>query len=589
MRVGQWIAGRYRLEERIGTGAHGDVWRATDIELDRAVALKYALPTGGADGKGIRRVRREAALLAKLNHPGIVTVFDLVTEDGEWWLVMEYVPGQSLHELGVLAPGRAAAIGARLADALEAVHAAGVLHRDIKPSNVFVTGEDRPKLGDFGISRAVFADTTVTGTGSFAGTLGYLAPEVAHGTEPTAASDVFSLGATLFAAVEGHSPFGDAGKPMELMRRTANRQVASPRRAGPLAPALSAMLRTDAAKRPSAAGARAMLEEVADRPSVVRQRISGRVIGGLLVGVAVLVAAGVFVWRAVDSPSGRGPTASASIVGDPRTADPCALTDPKAFERFHGSAEQHPEDGNFNRCDILLRPYGGKVDVVIELAKQPQPPTAPIERTGGIGIVRLPPEAESCGRTVLLPGQYSVEVDVRDIGDVRPDLCGIADVATATVVDVASRGPLPRRPEPPPPNSLARLDACALIERAELSGYPGVAADTPEAGFGDWECRWHSTIIKGSLVVRFDRNPPLHAADGRPVTLAGRQAFITPDGDGNNTCVVRVVHRPYVTAASESVVELVLVILTGPQSPQERCDLATTMATFVAQKLPAPE
>src|SRR5262249_7167818 len=157
----------------------------------------------------------------------VVTLHDLVDHDGDLWLVMEYVPARSLAAIGTLSPDRVARIGVQLAGALEAVHAAGVVHRDVKPSNVLVTEDGPAKLSDFGISRANYGETTLTHSIEIAGTPGYLAPEVAHGSDATPASDVFSLGATLFAAVEGVPPVGTAGNPLVLVRRAANGEIAT--------------------------------------------------------------------------------------------------------------------------------------------------------------------------------------------------------------------------------------------------------------------------------------------------------------------------------------------------------------------------
>lgn len=226
MHSGQLVVGRYRLEEQVGRGGNGTVWRATDEELGRTVAVKRALPRD--DGQQVRLQRREAKILAKLNHPNVVTLYDMVNDGAEWWLVMEYIPARSLAEHGTLPPDRVARIGAQIARALQAVHAAGVLHRDIKPGNVLLFGDDHAKLGDFGISQVVEGDATLNDTALVVGTPGYLAPEVANGEDPTRASDVFSLGAMLFAAVEGRSPYGVSGNPLVLIRRAAAGDIARP-------------------------------------------------------------------------------------------------------------------------------------------------------------------------------------------------------------------------------------------------------------------------------------------------------------------------------------------------------------------------
>ncbi|MEV6228782.1 serine/threonine-protein kinase [Saccharopolyspora shandongensis] len=182
MRIGQLISGRYRLAEQIGSGGGGTVWRAVDEELGRDVAIKHAASRDSEHGaERIRRLRTEGKILAKVNHPNVVTLYDVVAEGGEWLLVMEYLPAPDLAHHRMLPPARVARIGAQLAAGLAAVHATGVLHRDIKPGNVLVTADDIAKLGDFGTSRAVHADVTLTETGLLSGTPGFVAPEVANG------------------------------------------------------------------------------------------------------------------------------------------------------------------------------------------------------------------------------------------------------------------------------------------------------------------------------------------------------------------------------------------------------------------------
>lgn len=177
----------------------GEVWRATDVELRRVVAVKQA-STGDREG-----IRREARIGAGLLHPNVVTVFDVVVEDGVRWLVMEYLPARSLAEVvragGPLPPRRAAHVGRQIATALSAMHARGMVHRDVTLGNVLLAEDGTAKLADLGV--AVWAEVTVTGSERNAGTPGYLAPEVLDGHPASAASDMFSLGMTLSVAAEG--------------------------------------------------------------------------------------------------------------------------------------------------------------------------------------------------------------------------------------------------------------------------------------------------------------------------------------------------------------------------------------------------
>ncbi|WP_167288928.1 serine/threonine-protein kinase [Nocardioides seonyuensis] len=204
------IAGRYRLEREIGRGGAGVVHLAHDELLDRRVAIKRIGLLPGTTTDDVARAQREARLAAGINHPHVVSIFDLVKEQDCYWLVMEHVDGRTLSELvaaeGPLPERRAAAILAQAADALVQAEKAGIVHRDVKPSNIFITGDDHAKLGDFGIARSS-SDTALTHTGMITGSPAYIAPEVASGHPATAASDVWSLGATLFHAVEGTPPY----------------------------------------------------------------------------------------------------------------------------------------------------------------------------------------------------------------------------------------------------------------------------------------------------------------------------------------------------------------------------------------------
>lgn len=269
---GSLVAGRYRLQSRIAGGSMGTVWLARDQLLNRTVAVKQVLAS--TETTDVRRALalREGRAAASLRHPHSVAVHDVVVDGGEPWLVMEHVPSRSLAHLvadeGRLPARLVAQVGAQLADALATAHSAGVVHRDVKPGNVLVTqGGSSPgqvKLVDFGIARrgqhvrpaGAPADPPddpdiITGTPEF------MAPEVARGGEPVAASDVFALGATLYAAVEGVPPFGlTEGDLAALLRRVAAGEVPVPAQAGVARPAIMRMLTPDPQRRPSMAQAR---------------------------------------------------------------------------------------------------------------------------------------------------------------------------------------------------------------------------------------------------------------------------------------------------------------------------------------------
>ncbi|MGH8795288.1 MAG: protein kinase domain-containing protein [Stackebrandtia sp.] len=597
MRIGQLVAGRYRLEERIGSGGSGAVWRAVDEELGRTVALKHALSSESERGaERIKQLRREANILARVNHPNVVTLFDVVDEDSERWLVMEHVPARSLAERETLTAADAARYGAQLADALEAVHANGIVHRDIKPGNVLVAGDGRAKLGDFGISRVVHGDVTLTDTGLLAGTPGYVAPEVANGEDPTPASDVFSLGATLFAAVEGASPYGDSDNHFVLLRRAAEGDVAACKRAGKLAPVLSAMLRVDPVKRLSAAEAKRMLDDVVSDdgrlPANDRSRIRRRPVLTAAVAItAILVVGTILTWVAFGFPFTEDDAADAEpslALGDPRTADPCALLDATALTRF-GDAELVADYGNFDRCDVIVEPEDDtEVDVELRFDyTEDEPLSGKVDTEGTIEVARHHGDGRECERTLRPNGPHQIYVTAKRYDDGRADLCAMADTAVDSAMAVLSEGETPRRAEPAK-ESLIHADACALLDADALSLFPGVDAVHPDAGFGSWECRWNSTTSGATLLLIFDRHQPMTAKDGRPVTLAGHDAFVEPDGYGDETCLVSVVHRQYEDADERErvEVELLLVAVMGSQPTEELCDLAVDLAEPAASSLP---
>jgi eukaryotic-like serine/threonine-protein kinase len=267
---GQLVAGRYRLADSIGSGGMGRVWRAHDEVLHRAVAIKEltaALYVSESDQERLlARTRAEARAAARINHSAVVTVHDVLEHDGRPWIVMELVEGYSLadavKERGRIEPAEAARIGLWVLRALRAAHAAGVLHRDVKPGNVLIGHDGRVLLTDFGIAQ-IEGDTTITRTGEVVGSVDYLAPERVRGHDPGPASDLWALGATLYTAVEGRSPFRRTS-PLSTMQAVVEEEAAPPRYAGPLGPVLAALLHKDPAARPSAAEAEQLLTEVAE-------------------------------------------------------------------------------------------------------------------------------------------------------------------------------------------------------------------------------------------------------------------------------------------------------------------------------------
>ncbi|MFE5136989.1 protein kinase [Streptomyces fagopyri] len=249
------IAGRYSLLSRLGAGGMGTVWRAHDEVLHREVAIKEVRPPAGLAESAIERMytrlEREAWAAARVSHRNVVTVYDVAMEEGRPWIVMELVRGQSLADLlgaeGTLTARRAASIGGEVLAALRAAHEAGVLHRDVKPANVLMAKDGRVVLTDFGIA-VVEGSTALTMTGEVVGSPEFLAPERALGKNPGLASDLWSLGVLLYAAVEGSSPFRQ-NTPLSTLRAIVDAELPPTRRAGALAPVIEGLLRKDPDER----------------------------------------------------------------------------------------------------------------------------------------------------------------------------------------------------------------------------------------------------------------------------------------------------------------------------------------------------
>jgi serine/threonine protein kinase len=248
------IAGRYSLEREIGRGGTGPVWLGRDDVLGRRVAIKRIGLLPGADTTDVARAEREARLSARLSHPHIVSVFDVVADEAthEHWLVMEYVDGVTLGQLvqqeGPLSPDEAAPLLWQVADALAAAHAAGIAHRDVKPSNVLIDHLGIAKLNDFGIAR-IATDPALTQTGLMTGSPAYLAPEVARGGRGDSAADVWSLGATAYHVLAGRPPYEIGDNVLGALYRIVNEPPPRLAEAGWLAPLLEATMVRDPARR----------------------------------------------------------------------------------------------------------------------------------------------------------------------------------------------------------------------------------------------------------------------------------------------------------------------------------------------------
>ncbi|MDJ0340585.1 serine/threonine-protein kinase [Streptomyces sp. H10-C2] len=283
--AGRLVGGRYRLLERLGFGGMGTVWRARDEVVDRDVAIKEPrIPdhlSASERATVYLRMQREARAAARIDHPSVVTVHDVVTEGERPWIVMELVRGRSLAEVleeGTLPPREAARIGLAVLGALAAAHEAGVLHRDVKPANVLLGRYDRVVLTDFGIAH-VEGEAKLTETGAFIGSPEYIAPERVLGQRPGPESDLWSLGVVLYQAVEGVSPFRRQTTP-STMQAILLAELQRPAHTGALTELVTGLLRKEPSARPTAVQAEEALRAVAHPKPQARTALMSEAVRG---------------------------------------------------------------------------------------------------------------------------------------------------------------------------------------------------------------------------------------------------------------------------------------------------------------------
>ncbi|MFI7661655.1 ricin-type beta-trefoil lectin domain protein [Micromonospora parva] len=356
----QLIADRYRLVRPLGQGGMGRVWQARDEMLQRDVAIKELVAPPGLRDDERREMRersmREARAVARLGHPNVVRVFDVLHSGGDPWIVMELVPSRSLQQVleaeGSMPADRAARIGLGILGALRAAHRAGVLHRDVKPANVLLADDGRVVLTDFGLA-TLPGDPRMTQTGMVLGSPAFLAPERATDGDVGPAADLWSLGATLYAAVEGRTPY-HRSSPLATLAALATEPPPPARRAGPLTPLLEGLLRREPGQRISAEEADRLLRRAAtgDVPATEVSGAGGVPLTRITTATADLPRPTIvpeFVPAEPGPPTSPAlpdacdaPAAPAANAAPPATTSPAATASPAAAQAGVAAAPMSP-------------------------------------------------------------------------------------------------------------------------------------------------------------------------------------------------------------------------------------------------------
>jgi serine/threonine protein kinase len=481
------IAGRYRLLEPVGSGGMGRVWLARDEMLDRDVAVKEFVPpnwmTDDEQARLRTRTLREARSAARLNHPHVVRIYDVVHARDLPWIVMEYIPSRSLYQVlgedGPFAPAQAARIGLDVLEAITAAHRAGVLHRDVKPHNVLIGHDGRVVLTDFGLATFV-DDGSVTGPGLVVGSPQYVSPERARDGASTVESDLWSFGATLYAAVEGRSPFA-RDNAMATLMALATEEPDPPHLAGPLAPVLTGLLRREPTERITAAEAESLLRVVVAEAGVV---LAAR------------------------------PTSGRAAVPSPRRApDDQPAPAPPGLPRPPGSAEDPPSVGPHIPAQRTTAPQAGP---------------RPRRRLALAGVVAL---------VMLAGGGVAAAVALRGDADTSGVQSGLAGGATPSAVTSSGTGGGVGGFSPVSCESPARpgLPTTPLPGARKLRGewalYDGWSYFTDPSGFriavpDGWTYETIGTTIcfRDPTSVRILSVDPARSPQGEPVQACRREA-----------------------------------------------------------------
>lgn len=650
--MGPAILGRYALQHKVGAGGTGEVWLATDQRLDQPVALKrisFGFLTGGDVAATQQRAIREARLAAMLRqHPHVVALYDFEIDRDDVWLVMEYLPSLSLRELvldrGPMSVGEAAIVGGSVASALLAAHSMKLLHRDVSPGNVLIGTDGRVKLTDFGIAR-LLNDAAVTRTGTVVGTVAYLAPELVNGHEATFASDVFSLGATLYLALEGISPYGSDDNVARLLSLVSTGNMRPPERAGPLVPLLQSMLQINPATRPdpaticaelaryatgvspgsrahvlgntmsvteSAAGVLARrtpyvptgLEGQATAQSgelVVPARKKPRWTGPKIAAVAscaaiVMLAAGAVaaygVTRLAAPPAQPSAKAVLTLPTDRRLFDTCRLFDLAAMRPFGTFTTSR--GGNLDSCEAHAVAATG--DILVR--------ANPLDSGGGIlqgaqhkvgslpviqGKLEKGPggDNDSCESAIVLPdtGQVRIRATPYRVDQkVGVDLCRLAGATVDAAARRILRSGIPVSGVAVRDYRLASRDACALVDQSTLAALPGLPTTNTSSDYASWGCGWSAEDGKPNLLVRFVVDDVWNLqANGTAMTVAGKNAYQkTGSGEHNKESCTLVVEINRAKPDSGKA-EAVHIVVDTPQPAAQQCAYAAKVAANIVK------
>ena len=544
------IADRYRLVKMIGAGGMGIVWQAWDERLHRPVALKMLRThpelTDSERQQSTDRALREARITAGLRHPHAVTVFDVIEHEGQPCIVMELIESTPLSVLlsehGTLTPSAAARIGAQVGSALAAAHKLRIVHRDVKPGNILITEDGSAMISDFGISHAL-GDATITATGLIHGTPAYLAPEVARGLPTSFASDVFSLGSSLYAMLEGAPPFGSDNNAIALLHKVARGGYRPPAHAGPLAPLLSEMLSTNPKRRPSMASAVESLTALQEESRTATALPGGSAVMAVPVGEDTVAETGDDV--TTEALPQHPPTATTVPVDATTrtapaphspTAETIAVDQPTRYEP--PTAETEPLAGAAVRAGV---PAASTASVPPLEGAPAERSTRRRRRVGAIAALLVLVAVVVVGAAMLLNAFRPVGGDAGATESRAPTSSGIAETPDSAATPLPSSTPLApspstspspeAQPAPVPPTGEQRAIETISGYYAMLPGdldsaWPMMTADYQEnhaGGRGRYEAFWSAVDaleiadVTASAPDRAQATLTYHFTDGRVV------------------------------------------------------------------------